>query len=98
MYSSTPALTKQSADSVNQSGTIASSLSAAGCDARIRADHNRISSRKTKPGSSPEDERFAVRAHIDGNRVAVLHLAGGHHRSQRVAAGLLNPPSHGPGA
>src|SRR5262245_55534144 len=41
-YSKTAAPTKQSADSVNQSGTITPSLSVLGSEARTRAGHNPV--------------------------------------------------------
>jgi len=52
MYSSTAAPTKQSADSVNQNGTIAHSVLVGTGFTRTRSDHNRVTSGAGRSGQT----------------------------------------------
>src|ERR1700739_4252948 len=78
MYISPPALTKQSADSVNQSGTIGSSLSAAGGEPRVRGRHNPVSCVRTQLNTQKHPQTrvlWGCRRSLDGRTGDWLALA-----------------------
>src|ERR1700694_5915965 len=88
-YSSTAAPTKQSADSVNQSGTVGPSLSAGRGEPRTRAGHNPVSA---------QHQGVPVGAEVDRHHVAVVNLASQQHLRQLIADGLLHQPPQWPRA